>query len=160
MPGGKNTKGSRRERELVNAADDLGLGAERIPASGSASGRDLPDVKLGRPVEAHRDLPDEGLQEAETLSDLYAIEAKASNGDPIYLELDEVHGLIRYARTWGAKPKVGVRFDAKRGDPHWGNDEDSGWRFFDPEDLHRTPSGNYRVKKETALSEGTPLEDL
>jgi Holliday junction resolvase len=34
------------------------------------------------------------------------------------------------------------------------------WYFFHPGDLHVTDGGNYRVKKETALAEGTDLAEL
>jgi Holliday junction resolvase len=62
-----NTKGSRRERELVNQLDETGFAVMRAPASGSATERELPDVLAG----------DNGY--------FLAIEAKSSSGDPIYL---------------------------------------------------------------------------
>ena len=127
--GGVNTKGDRRERELVNRLDSAGFAVMRAPASGSATGRDLPDVLAGN-------------GEA-----FYAIEAKSSSGDPIYLEGAEVESLIYFSRNFGATPKVGVRFDR----------ED--WYFFHPADLHTTDAGNYRVKKEKALS-GETIDDL
>ena len=127
--GGLNTKGDRRERELVNRLDDAGFAVMRAPASGSATGRDLPDVLAGNG------------------SVFYAVEAKSSSGDPIYLEGAEVESLIYFSRNFGATPKVGVRFDR----------ED--WYFFHPADLHTTDAGNYRVKKERAL-EGETIEDL
>ncbi|HKJ58342.1 MAG TPA: Holliday junction resolvase Hjc [Halobacteriales archaeon] len=127
--GGLNTKGDRRERELVNRLDEAGFAVMRAPASGSATGRDLPDVLAGNG------------------SVFYAVEAKSSSGDPIYLEGAEVESLIYFSRNFGATPKVGVRFDR----------ED--WYFFHPADLHTTDAGNYRVKKERAL-EGETIEDL
>ena len=127
--GGLNTKGDRRERELVNRLDSAGFAVMRAPASGSATGRDLPDVLAGN-------------GEA-----FYAVEAKSSSGDPIYLDGSEVESLIYFSRNFGAAPKVGVRFDR----------ED--WYFFHPADLHTTDAGNYRVKKEKALS-GETIDDL
>ena len=128
--GGLNTKGDRRERELVNRLDEAGFAVMRAPASGSATGRDLPDVLAGNG------------------SVFYAIEAKSSAGDPIYLDNEEVASLTYFARNFGARPKVGVRFDR----------ED--WYFFHPADLHKTPEKrNYRVKKETALA-GDTIDDL
>jgi len=127
--GGLNTKGDRRERELVNRLDAAGFAVMRAPASGSATGRDLPDVLAGNG------------------STFVAIEAKSSAGDPIYLDGAEVESLIYFARNFGAAPKVGVRFDR----------ED--WYFFHPADLYTTDAGNYRVKKERALS-GETNEDL
>lgn len=125
-----NEKGDRRERELVNRLDETGFAVMRAPASGSATERNLPDVLAG-----------DGDR-------FYAIEAKSSAGDPIYLDGAEVEALVYFSRNFGAKARVGVRFDR----------ED--WAFFHPGDLHETDGGNYRVKKEKALSEGDKLEDL
>ena len=125
-----NRKGDRRERELVNELDDHGFAVMRAPASGSATERELPDVLAGNGEE------------------FYAIEAKSSAGDPIYLTGEEVEALVYFARNFGARPRVGVRFDRER------------WYFFHPGDLHVTDGGNYRVKRETALGEGEDLPSL
>ena len=125
-----NRKGDRRERELVNELDAAGFAVMRAPASGSATERDLPDVLAG-----------DGEQ-------FYAIEAKSSAGDPIYLSGEEVESLIYFARNFGAKARIAVRFDR----------ED--WYFFHPGDLHVTDGGNYRVKKETALADGEDMAEL
>jgi len=125
-----NRKGDRRERELVNELDAAEFAVMRAPASGSATERDLPDVLAGNGEE------------------FYAIEAKSSAGDPIYLDAEEVESLIFFARNFGAKARIGVRFD----------EED--WYFFHPGDLYTTDAGNYRVKKETALAEGVDFAEL
>ena len=125
-----NRKGDRRERELVNQLDEAGFAVMRAPASGSATDRDLPDVLAG----------DNGR--------FYAIEAKSSAGDPIYLSGEEVEALIYFAQNFGAKARIAVRFDR----------ED--WYFFHPGDLYTTDGGNYRVKKETALADGTDFDEL
>ena len=127
-----NAKGARRERELVNAFDDLGYGAIRTPASGSSTERELPDVLAGV----------DGA--------FYAIEAKASAGDPIYLDAEaDIEALETFAGKFGAYPLVGARFDR----------ED--WAFFTPVDLYRTPGGNARVKKDDLeAEEAFGIEDL
>jgi len=125
-----NRKGDRRERELVNLLDEAGFAVMRAPASGSATERDLPDVLAG-----------DGER-------FYAVEAKSSSGRPIYLDGAEVESLLYFSRNFGAKARVAVRFDR----------ED--WYFFHPGDLHTTEGGNYRVKKETALADGTDLAEL
>ena len=125
-----NRKGDRRERELVNRLDSAGFAVMRAPASGSATERDLPDVLAG---------------DGETF---YAIEAKSSSGDPIYLSGEEVESLIFFARNFGANARIAVRFDG----------ED--WYFFHPGDLYTTDAGSYRVKKETALAEGVDFDEL
>ncbi len=124
------SKGDRRERELVNALDDAGFAVMRAPASGSATQRELPDVLAGNGER------------------FYAIEVKSSSGNPIYLTGEEVEGLVFFARNFGAKARIGVRFDR----------ED--WYFFHPGELHVTDGGNYRVKKEHARDEGTAITDL
>jgi len=125
-----NAKGDRRERELVNRLDDAGFAVMRAPASGSATERELPDVLAG---------------DGDTF---YAIEAKSSACDPIYLDGGEIEALVYFSRNFGAKPRVGVRFDH----------ED--WYFFHPADLHTTDGGNYRVKLEKALADGVDLPEL
>ncbi|PSP84524.1 nucleoid-structuring protein H-NS [Halobacteriales archaeon QS_6_64_34] len=125
-----NAKGDRRERELVNALDEAGFAVMRAPASGSATERELPDVLTGNG------------------KTFYAIEAKSSAGDPIYLDGEEIAALLFFARNFGAKPRVAARFDR----------ED--WFFFHPGDLYTTDGGNYRVKKETALAEGTDFDEF
>lgn len=125
-----NAKGDRRERELVNKFDEAGFAVMRAPASGSATERDLPDVLAGNS------------------ESFYAVEAKSSAGDPIYLSGEEVYALVYFSRNFGAKPRIGVRFDR----------ED--WYFFHPDDLHQTDGGNYRVKKETALADGVDFAEL
>ncbi|MCD2200597.1 MULTISPECIES: Holliday junction resolvase Hjc [unclassified Halobacterium] len=125
-----NAKGNRRERELVNAFDERGFAVMRAPASGAATERELPDVLAG-----------DG-------SVFYAVEAKSSAGDPIYLTGEEVEALVYFSQNFGAKPKIGVRFDR----------ED--WYFFHPADVYQTDGGNYRVKKETAIEDGETFDDL
>ena len=125
-----NDKGSRRERELVNKLDANGFAVMKAPASGSATERDLPDVLAGNG------------------EDFYAFEAKASAEKPIYLDEEEVESLCYFSTAFGAKPRIAVRFDR----------ED--WYFFDPEDCYRADGGNYRVKKETALAEGTDFDEI
>ncbi|WEL18997.1 Holliday junction resolvase [Halorhabdus sp. SVX81] len=127
---GSNAKGDRRERELVNELDEAGFAVMRAPASGSATERELPDVLAG-----------DG-------EDFYAIEAKSSAGDPIYLDGEEVEALLFFSRNFGARPRIGVRFDREA------------WYFFHPADLYTTDGGNYRVKRETAIAEGTDFAEL
>ena len=125
-----NAKGDRRERELVNKLDEAGFAVMRAPASGSATERELPDVLAGNG------------------GDFYAIEAKSSAGDPIYLDGAEIEALLYFSQNFGARARVGVRFDR----------ED--WYFFHPDDLYTTDGGNYRVKKETALADGIDFAEL
>jgi len=146
MPG--NPKGDRRERELVNELDEAGFAVMRAPASGSATDRELPDILAGRADRSSRS----GEQGAESDTDseplFYAIEAKSSSGNPIYLTGEEVEALVYFARNFGAKPRIGVRFDREP------------WYFFHPADLYVTDGGNYRVKRETAVGRGVDFAEL
>ena len=121
-------KGDRRERELVNRLDDAGFAVMRAPASGSATERDLPDVLAGNG------------------DAFYAIEAKSSSDNPIYLDSEEVDSLVFFARNFGARPRIAVRFDREP------------WYFFHPEECYTTDAGNYRVKLETATESGMPYD--
>jgi Holliday junction resolvase len=125
-----NRKGERRERQLVNLLDEVGFAVMRAPASGSATDRDLPDVLAGNGEW------------------FYAIEAKSSSGQPIYLDAAEVESLVYFAESFGAEPRIGIRFD------------EQDWAFFDPDALYRTEAGNYRVKAKTALASGEDLLEL
>lgn len=125
-----SAKGDRRERELVNLLDESGFAVVRSPASGSGTARNQPDLLAGN-------------GEA-----FYAIEAKSSSGDPIYIGGEELEALLYFSRNFGARPRVAVRFDREP------------WYFFHPGDLYRTDGGNYRVKLETAKEQGDPMSAL
>lgn len=131
-------KGSQRENELVTAfyedTDDFAV--MRAPASGAGTERELPDVLAGNG------------------DDFYAIEAKSSGKEVIYIDGEEVDDLLYFAHCFGAKARIGVRFDIEHGDPAYGDDDNPGWYFFHPSDLHQTDGGNYRIKKEKAIAEG------
>lgn len=127
--GNSARKGTRRERELANELDDRGFAVIRAPASGAATTRELPDVFAGNG------------------NDLYAIEAKASSGDPIYVDSEELDALAAFALGFNAKRRIAVRFDREE------------WAFFHPRNLHRTDAGNRRIKVED-LPSGDSLDDL
>lgn len=125
-----HSKGDRRERELVNLLDDDGFAVMRAPASGAATKRELPDVLAGNSV------------------NFYAMEAKSSSGDPIYITEKKVDGLEFFSSQFNAVPTIAIRFDREP------------WRFLHPDWLYRTDSGNYRVKKETANENGLLKDEL
>jgi Holliday junction resolvase len=137
-----NAKGNRNERELVNLMDEMGFAVMRAPASGAATERELPDVLAGR----------SGL--------FYALEAKSSAGDPIYVDGEEIDDLTFFASNFGAHARLAVKFDVEHGDPAYGDDDRSGWYVVPPRKCHVTDGGNFRVKKSFAVSEAVPLEIL
>lgn len=130
MANPQGRKGASRERELVDMLWEEGFGVIRAPASGSATQRALPDILAG-----------DG-------SRYIAVEAKASAKDVVYIDGDEIESLREFSDRFGARMRVGVRF----------NNEN--WYFFHPADLHITDGGNYRVKREAALREGEDFEEL
>lgn len=135
-------KGTRRERQLVNALAERGWAIVRSPASGSATDREQPDLLVGNGDEQ------------------YGIEAKASGGDPIYLDGKEVDDLEYFCHSFGAKARIAVKFDVKHGDPAYGDDDNPGWYFIHPIDLHQTDGGNFRIKKGRALEIGLTIDEL
>lgn len=133
-----NAKGTRNERELMNYLAERDWVVIRAPASGSATSRDLPDVLAGK----------RGV--------FVAIEAKRSSDDVIYIDEHEVVDLVRFATEFGAVPQLSVRFDEKPGDPSYGEDY-PGHYIIRPQDCFQTRGGNFRVKKEKAITEGVPV---
>lgn len=138
----QNKKGSRTERRLVEFLDEDGWTPMRAPSSGSSTDRDLPDVIFARDGE------------------VVVTETKSSGGDPIYLDGAEIDALTRFGRAFGAHIFVSAHFDVVHGDPAYGDDDMLGTYFVPVHELHETPGGNYRVKKETALEQGTPAARL
>lgn len=157
----QNKKGTRRERELANAFDGVEpqFAVTREPASGGSTKRKLPDLHVSRTYNVKLESSYSAANWNRTVHDHYAIEAKSSNGNPVYLTQEEIEGLIWYAEQFKAVPLVGVKFDVKHGDPDYGEDS-NGWYFLLPEECHRTDGGNYRVKKEKAHADGVSFEQL
>lgn len=123
-------KGDRRERELVNRAYDRGFMPIRAPASGSATERELPDVLVGNGERS------------------YAIEAKTTGEDIVYIDGREVDFLILFAEMFGSRARIGLRFDREE------------WVFIHPTEMIQTDGGNYRIKKERALNQGRDIDEV
>lgn len=128
-----NRTGARYERELVTALDAAGYGVLRIPSSGSASSRDLPDVLAGQPAIG----PDGERQSA-----VMAIELKSGRDTTLYVEKPEVDALKRFCERFGAVPRLGLR--------HTRQATSRNHFLVHPEDARRTPEGNY----------GLPIADI
>jgi len=136
-----NKVGDRHERDLLNCLDERVWTVMRAPASGGGTDRELPDVLAGN-----------GEQ-------FYAIEAKYSSGNPIYLDADEVAALQRFSAGFGAYPAVAAKYPVRNGHPAWGVDDDTGHRFFRIEDIV-TNVGAHRVDEEMWHEIGKDFEDL
>jgi Holliday junction resolvase len=131
-----NTKGARRERELVNALYERGWAVVRIPTPGAGTERELPDVW------AMRDHPDAPFE-----SVALAIEVKANADEYTALDADEVHDLTAFSTRAGPTclPVIATRPNRDR------------WHFFPTVDLNERREG-YSVTK--AMYPGRGLEEL
>ncbi len=126
----------------MNLIDETEFAVMRAPASGAGTKRELPDVLAGDGEE------------------FFAIEAKSTENNVVYVNAEEVDDLFYFSENFGAKAVLGFRFNIEHGDPAHGNDANPGWYFFHPDDLYKTPGGNYRCKKETAIQEGIDFQEL
>jgi holliday junction resolvase Hjr len=93
--GGRKSKGSKAERELIRLFWKNNFAAMRAAGSGSTQ-HPSPDV-----------LASNGKV-------TFAVECKASHNLVKYLEKDEITQLDLFANTFGARPYVAIRFDNDR----------------------------------------------
>lgn len=123
------SKGARGERELLSVFSEYDFVGLRAPSSGSTTQRELPDILVG-----------DG-------SCVLAVEAKRSGGDYQYIDKYEIDDLYYFAEAFGAEPYIAVRFD-------YGD-----WFFFKEDELHKTDSGQYRVKNEN-VDKGRSISEI
>lgn len=116
-------KGSNAERELLKLFVDSGWRALRVAGSGvnDESPCDLIAAKLG-----HRG---------------YAIEAKSSRKNSIYISKRQIEDFILFASIIGLKPVIAVRFTFE------------GWLFLAPEQLEDSGK-NWVISREKAKLNG------
>ena len=122
MPSNK-AKGSKAERELLRLLTENGWRAARVAGSGvnEDSPCDLIAGKIGKKG--------------------YAIEAKSSKKNNIYITKNQIEDFIKFSSIIGLQPAIAVRFNYE------------GWLFLDPKELRDT--GKYwTVSKETAKTKG------
>lgn len=131
-PGGaaSGQKGSAYERETVRRFRDDGWGALRLPSSGSATERDLPDI-----LAAH--YPESVVLQERHGHTIFAVELKANKQNIAYYDADEVAALEAFSRTWGARPALGVR-STQQATP-------TETFLVAPDAARRTDSGRYAV---------------
>lgn len=129
-------KGTRYERELVTALHAAGFGSMRLPSSGSATKRELPDLLVGRPM------PDADHHTGRPTSFLWAIEAKSGDATTLYVKQSEVDDLTAFAERWGARPLLSARFTT--------NGTPTDHYLVEPDAARITPQGNY----------GLPVDDV
>jgi len=118
-----NSKGARREREFRNYCREHDhLVALRMPASGSGTDMDLPDMLVGG--------------DTNLLDTPWAVELKTADPESgyVYLPSEEVEALRRFAEAFDANPLIGARWDG-----------DTAWYLDSPGAFHRTDSGSVRL---------------
>lgn len=149
---GSSSKGAARERELVNRFDAAGWGALRLPSSGSATKRELPDVLTGRgerftdwSLDVNTDEVVDNGHDYECM-ELWAIELKSGAQTTLYVDEQEVDDLEAFASSWGARPLLGARFTFNSGE-HYGETDTY---LVDPDAARRTDGGAY----------GLPVDDI
>ena len=123
--------GSRYERRLVNWLDAHGWQVMKSPASGSRTERDQPDLVAGY-----------GGKSGPYL----ALEHKTrSNKKPnLYLAAEEVEALLRFAREFGAEPRISI---------WWKNTQPARFYVVDIRKFHETDSGNWAIHMDTSMDE-------
>lgn len=123
--------GARYERELINIFDDAGYAALRVPSSGSATERELPDLHVGNGEHT------------------LAIEAKYCSGDRVYLKPEKINGLCWFSDRYNSVPLVAGRWS-----------QDTTWYFERPSELHMTDNGKYRIKRSDQQSGAITIDEV
>jgi len=126
-------KGVRGERELINLLWSNGYAAMRAPASGAASRTPRPDILAGNSA----------------LRRHLAFELKVTHKKAIYVSKEQITGLAEFARRFGCKPYLGVKFTANR----------QPWIFIPVKRL-KSASNSFKVTPEIAAEDGISLESV
>lgn len=103
--------------------DDAGWGVMKSPSSGSGTGRDQPDLLVGK---ATTDLPP------------LAMEAKTSAEDAYTIEAAEAEQLRAFSERFGAVPVIAMYWKG----PPGGNVSYGGWWFNHLSEVRRSPTRN------------------
>jgi Holliday junction resolvase len=116
-------KGSKAERELLEIFTLAGWRAARVAGSGKNDNTfcDLIAGKVKRKG--------------------YAIEAKSSKKDRIYITKKQIEEFVLFTSVMGLKPAIAARFNRE------------GWYFLKPNDLIDS-GGNWVVSKQQAVKKG------
>jgi len=116
-------KGSKSERELLNLFTEMGWRAARVAGSGK-NDNTFCDLIAGK-----------------TNRKGYAIEAKSSKKNRIYITKKQIEDFVLFTSMMGLKPAVAVRFNRE------------GWLFLNPKHLEDS-GGNWVVSMDRARKKG------
>jgi len=124
------SKGTRYERDLVDALYEAGFGVIRAPSSGGATSRELPDIVAGN-------------------GKIYlAIEVKFTKELPLYIRAEQIEDLIEFSKRFGAKPLVAVKLPRRE------------WRFVRVDMLQKTARGKRYKLDGDAYVNGLTFSEL
>ncbi|NHJ31914.1 MAG: Holliday junction resolvase [Asgard group archaeon] len=130
------SSGIRAERDLVHKFWDAGFAVLRSPASGGGTTLPRPDLIAG----------------SVTRDKFLVLEIKTVRKDTLYINEDQISGLIEFAKRIGFEPYVGVKFKNRR----------KGFFFLKaPDKLERVKnSSNYKITFAFASSKGLSFGEL
>ena len=124
----QKSKGCNAERELVHMFRNNGWAPLRVAGSGSAH-MPCPDIIAGNGIRR------------------LAIEAKSTKSKAVYIPIEEIRQLERFALLFGSEAWVGVRFNKEP------------WYFLKPVDIKVTEK-NYAVSLAHAKRKGRSFEQI
>jgi Holliday junction resolvase len=124
----RKSKGCNAERELVHMFREASWAPLRVAGSGSAR-MPCPDIIAGNGIRR------------------IAIEAKSTKNTSVYIPIEEVRELERFALMFGSEAWLAVRFN------------NNPWWFLRPVDAKVTEN-NYVISLQTAKLSGSSFEQL
>jgi Holliday junction resolvase len=113
---GRKSKGINAERELMHRIWEKGCPAVRVAGSGAIK-YPAPDIIAG------------------TENGKIAIEVKASSGNAVYIEKEQVDDLLHFASIFGAEAWIAAKFTGR------------GWAFLHAEELSKLKN-SYKITEE------------
>ncbi len=131
-----SSSGIQAERDLVHKFWEAGFAVLRSPASGGGTTLPRPDLIAG----------------SVTREKYLVLEIKTVRKDTLYINEEQISGLIEFAKRIGFEPFIGVKFKNKR----------KGFLFLKvPEHLDQVKNGkNYKITLALASSKGVSFGEL
>jgi Holliday junction resolvase len=139
------------ERELINSVRELGYNGLRTPSSGSSTKTELPDFILSVQYTDNQII--EYLHENSSMDDVETMitvvnrltnfskviggELKSKSEKRIYIDESEIIDLNEFCRTFGAEPRIAIRFTTK--------DTPVKTYLLHPSDVPQTKSDYYKI---------------
>ena len=131
-----SSSGVRAERDLVHMFWDAGFAVLRAPASGGGTVLPRPDLIAG----------------SKKRDKFFVLEIKTARKDTLYIDEEQINGLMEFANRIGFQPILCVKFKNRK----------RGFLFLDvPDQLERVRNGkNYKVTFANASGNGKDFGEL